>query len=69
MERKGVVEIKVSNKVVYIFLILAILFFGIVAVQAVVGHSADEINLVSYYTKSEVYTKAEFDALMAPHIP
>ena len=68
MEKEGVVEIKVSNKVVYIFLILSILFLGIVTVQAVVGHSADEINLINYYTKSEVYTKAEFNALIAPYI-
>ena len=68
MKKEKVIEINVSNKLIYCLLILSILFLGMVTVQAVVGHNADELALSNYYNISQVYTKAEFDNLIAPYI-
>lgn len=76
MEKGKTVKIEISDKFIYIFLILAIIFLGIVTVQAVVSHSSIQITGAcesdgtgctfqnNYYTASEF--SAIYDTYVAP---
>ena len=83
MKKETVLEINVSDKLIYGIFVFAILIFGMVSVNAVspsvFGHDASEVYglcnstggycpfLGNYYNKSQVYNKTEFDNLIAPY--
>jgi len=71
------VEIHVSNKLIYGLFILALFIFGIAFIQAanpsIIGHDASEVNGICEETGencdflSNYYTKEQFDNLLAPY--
>ena len=79
MKKERVLEINVSDKLIYGIFIFTILLFGMVFVNAVsssiMGHSADEIEGLcdsagdTCTFLSDYYNKTEFDELIAPYIP
>jgi len=77
MKKGKIIEINVSNKLIYGLFILALFIFGIAFIQAVnpsiMGHDASEVNGICEDTGencdflNNYYTKEQFDALIASY--
>ena len=76
MKKGKNVEIKISDKVFYVLFVIAIIFLGVVTVNALVGHDVGEIEGICNGATgdncsflSDYNTKTEYLLKMAEYTP